>query len=144
MMTAQRRSAWSIAGSAALVLALAGCASDDVVDVLSTAVNLPAVGVTAQGLGFTVVAREFTFEQTYSSPTEGDSLDVGLAVTNFRAGSVLIEIRDAGGVARYQQTLTSGIAQGQATVAGTPPYTVHLRFTGFSAVFALGVAAHGP
>ena len=130
--------------SALLVLALGGCDDADPQAILSTASNLPAVGARAEGLGFTVVARDFGFDQTYASPTQGDTLDVGLAVTNFGGGAAILEITDAGGAVRHAQTITSNLAQGQAAVAGTPPYRVRLRFTAFTGVFVLGVAARGP
>jgi hypothetical protein len=143
MTTNRARTTVRAALSAILVLALGGCDDTDRLDILSTASNLPAVGATAQGLGFTVVARNFGFDQTYASPTMGDTLAVALTVTSYGGGSALLEITDAGGTVRHSQTITSNLAQGQTTVTGTPPYHVRLRFTGFSGVFVLGVAAQG-
>jgi hypothetical protein len=42
---------------------------------------------------------------------------------------------------KLQQTVQQSMAQGTTTIGGTPPYAVHLRFTGFTATFSLGVAA---
>ncbi len=125
----------------AFAAAVAGCTAVTGEDGRSSATNLPAIGVTDQSLGFSVLARDFTFEDHYASPTRGDSLVVGLAVTGDVGGSVLIEVTDSTGAMSWQRTVTQGVAQGQTTIHGTPPYTVHLRFTAFSGSFALAVAA---
>jgi len=127
-----------------LAVALAGCLADDVGGPGGAGTNFPTVGLTSRELGFSVIANAFTFEQTYASPTQGDSLDIGLAVTGYGGGSARIEIADADGVARFALTVTQNVAQGQIAPGGRPPYTVHLRFAGFTGVFALGVAARGP
>lgn len=128
----------------AVAVAVAACSSETVVAPESQQFNAPAVGVTGQGLGFTVQASGFTFDGSYQSPTQGDSLAVGLTVTGYRGGSARLEIRDGSGATRYTLLITQGLAQGQVTVRGTPPYTVRLTFSSFSGQFALGVAAISP
>ncbi len=106
--------------------------------------NVPDVGVTSQSLGFSVQASHFSFEETYASPTLGDSLVVGLAVLNYGGGTALVEVMDSSGTALARQIVTQSVAQGQTTIHGRPPYTVHLLFTEFTGTFALGVAAQAP
>jgi hypothetical protein len=144
MGTTIRRARFPIALAVALGVGLAACRESTVDDSNQMATNTPAVGLTPQALGFSVVAQGFSFEQTYTSPTQGDSLAVGLAVTGYAGGSALIEIYDSTGARRLQQTVTQSIAQGQTTVHGSLPYSVHLLFTGFTGVFVLGVAAQAP
>ncbi len=134
------RRPWCIGLLLAFGAALTGCTS--VTDSGSTTTaNVPAIGQTAQAFGFSVLAQDFTFEDRYASPTQGDSVVVGLAVFGQVGGSALVEVADSTGTTLWQRTVTQSVAQGQTTVHGTPPYTVHLRFTGFSGVFALGVTA---
>ncbi len=135
------RTPWRIGLALAIAAALAGCTSVTGDDGTVTTANSPAIGQTAQALGFSVLAQNFTFEDRYTSPTQGDSVVVGLAVVGQVGGSALIELSDSTGATLWQRTVTQSVAQGQTTVHGAPPYTVHLRFTGFSGVFALGVTA---
>jgi hypothetical protein len=124
-----------------LAAVLAGCAAEDVAGPGGTGTNTPAVGVTGQGFGFSVVAQGFAFERTYASPSSGDSLAISLAVTSHGGGSALVEVADADGVIRFAQTVTQNLAHGEVAPGGRPPYTVHLRFTAFTGMFTLGVAA---
>jgi hypothetical protein len=137
-----RNGRWCLGVVLGLSLAVAACS--DTTGPGGQATNVPAVGVTPQSFGFAVQASNFTFEDTYASPTQGDSLVVGLAVLGYQRGSALIEVRDSGGTAIDQRTVTQSIAQGQTTIHGTPPYTVHLLFTQFTGTFTLGVAAPTP
>jgi hypothetical protein len=140
-----RRQGWWRPGLAlGLSLAVATCTDLTTPGVQGGATNVPAVGVTSQSFGFAVQAINFSFEDTYASPTVGDSLAVGLAVVGYLNGSALIEVRDSSGAAIDQQTVTQGIAQGTTTIHGTPPYTVHLLFTAFTGTFSLGVNAQTP
>lgn len=125
----------------ALSLSLGGCTSVTGTEYGGATPNLPSIGVTPQGVGFSVVARNFSYEDTYAAPTVGDSLVVGLSVLNYGGGSVLVEVTDSTGATKLQQTVQQNLAQGQTTIAGTPPYAVHILFTGFTGTFALGVAA---
>jgi hypothetical protein len=143
MGTVLRHARVAMALGAALGAAVA-CRESSVSGPGGAGANAPSVGATAQALGFSVSAQGFSFEQNYPNPTTGDSLAIGLAVTGYAGGSALIEIFDATGATRFQQTVTQNIAQGQTTVHGSPPYRVHLRFTGFTGVFALGVGVPAP
>jgi hypothetical protein len=107
--------------------------------------NVPVVTATGGGVGFTVFASDFTFDQSYAGPTLGDSVAVGLVVSSYTGGSAQVEIIDAHGVKRLQLPVTSNIvqAQGQSTVPGTPPYTLHVTFTHFTGTFVLGVGVAG-
>jgi hypothetical protein len=136
------------AGLASLALGLAaglaGCTAEDVAGPGGSGSNTPAVGITGQGLGFSVLAQGFAFERTYASPSSGDSLAISLAVGSYGGGTALVEVADADGVTRFAQTVTQNLAHGEVAPGGRPPYTVHLRFTAFTGMFTLGVAQHGP
>jgi hypothetical protein len=121
----------------AAALALGACDADT--GPVLVGVNTPAVGATPQGFGFSVQARDFTFQQVYSAPS-ADSLSVGLSVAGYGGGSALIEILDNTDAVIFSQEVTQGIAQGLTTVRGVSPYRVRLQFTHFTAAFALGVS----
>jgi hypothetical protein len=125
--------------AAALAAALVACNLETSTGPIGAGVNTPSVGVTTQGLGFAVQARDFTFQQVYSAPAEGDSLGVGLSVAGYGGGTVLLEIVDHAGTAILSQQVAHNIAQGQNTVGGTPPYRVRLEFAHFTGAFALGI-----
>ena len=125
----------------ALSLVAASCTDMTTPSATGVATNMPAIGVTAQSVGCAVQASDFSFEDTYASPTQGDSLVVGLAVLNYGGGTALVEVRDSSGAAVVQQTVAGSRAQGQTTVHGSPPYAVHLLFRSFTGTFTLGVAA---
>jgi hypothetical protein len=128
----------------ALAGVLAGCFTPTG-ERMGTSANTPVLGNSASGLGFTVVAREFTFDQTYAGPSQGDSVAVGLVVAGYGGGNAQIEVIDANGVRQLQLPVSYNVvqAQGQSTVHGTPPYTVHLQFTRFTGTFVLGVGMSG-
>jgi hypothetical protein len=130
----------------AIVLAggLTGCFTPTG-DGMGTSPNIPIVAASSGGVGFTVVARDFTFDQTYAGPAQGDSVAIGLVVTGYAAGSAQVEIIDANGVKQLQLPVTYNVvqAQGQSTVRGTPPYTLHVQFTRFTGTFVLGVGVSG-
>jgi hypothetical protein len=133
----------STALASALLLAQAACVS--LHDSTGTpTVNTPVVGAAGNGVGFQVVARDFTFDQTYAGPTTGDSLSVGLVVTSYGGGSALIEIADSNAVKQLQVPVSGNVVQGQATVRGVPPYTLHVKFSNFTGVLVLGVGVGGP
>jgi hypothetical protein len=127
-----------------LAVALAGCFTPTE-NGIGNSSNTPIVATSGGGLGFTVVARDFTFDRTYAGPTQGDSVSIGLVVSSYAGGSAQIEIIDATTVRQLQLPVTGNViqAQGQATVHGTPPYTLHVQFTHFSGAFVLGVGASG-
>jgi len=130
-------------GSAAILAgALGGCFTPTG-DALGGPANSPVVAASGAGVGFTVAARDFTFDHSYAGPTRGDSVAVGLVVTNYTGGSALVEIVDANQVAQLQVPVSSNIvqAQGQAMVHGPAPYTVHVQFAHFTGVLVLGVGA---
>jgi hypothetical protein len=139
MATTMPGSRWGMGFLLAVGAAIAGCTSVTGTDNTIGPANTPVVGVTAQGVGFSVRASDFSFEETYAAPTEGDSLVVGLAVLGYGGGTALLEITDSTGAMLHQQTVSQSIAQGQTTTGGTPPYQVHLRFSGFTGTFVLGV-----
>lgn len=130
----------------AIVLAgaLAGCVNPTGEGVGSSS-NTPIVAASGGGVGFTVFAREFTFDQSYPGPTQGDSVALGLVVSNYTGGSAQVEILDANGVKQLQLPVTNNVvqAQGQSTVRGTPPYSLHVQFTRFTGTFVLGVGVSG-
>lgn len=128
--------------ASALLLALAACVSLD--DSTGTAtVNTPVIGAAGNGVAFQVTARDFTFDQRYAGPTTGDSLSVGLVVSAYGGGSALIEIVDSNAVKQLQVPVSGNVVQGQATVHGVPPYTLHVQFANFTGVLVLGVGVGG-
>jgi len=128
---------------AGFVTALAGCFTPTG-EGLGRATNTPVIANSTGGLGFTVVARDFTFDQTYAGPAQGDSVSLGLVVSSYAGGTAQIEIIDADAVTQLQLPVTGNViqAQGQATVHGRPPYTLHVQFTHFSGAFVLGVGVN--
>jgi hypothetical protein len=141
MGTTIRQAGCATALAMALGAALAACREPTGNALAATETNQPVVGITPRALAFSVVAQGFSFEETYASPTQGDSLAVGLAVSGYAGGSALIEIFDSTGARRFEQAVSRSLAQGQTTVRGSPPYRVHLVFAGFTGVVALGVGA---
>ena len=123
---------------------LSGCLSPTG-DGVGNSTNTPVVAASGGGVGFTVFARDFTFDQTYAGPTQGDSVAIGLVVNSYTGGSAQIEIIDANGVKQLQLPVTSNVvqAQGQSTVHGTPPFTLHMQFTRFTGTLVLGVGVNG-
>jgi hypothetical protein len=133
-----RRSLLGSSLSLAAALMLGACSIGADSGPLGAGVNMPAVGVTPQAFGFSVQARDFTFQQVYS-PLSGDSLGVGLSVAGYGGGSALLEILDSTDAVVFSQQVSQSVAQGQTTVGGVSPYRVRLQFTHFTGVFALGV-----
>ena len=108
--------------------------------------NVPVVAATGNGVAFTVSAYQFTFDASYGGIRQADSMAVGLVVSGYGGGSAQIEIVDSSGVQQLQVPVTQNVveATGQSMVHGTPPFTVHVQFTGFSGVFVLGVGVRTP
>jgi hypothetical protein len=129
--------------ASALLVATAGCVSLGEPNTGPNMVNTPVVGAAGQGVGFQVVARNFTFDQTYAGPAVGDSLGVGLYVSSYGGGSALIEIVDSTATKQLQLPVSGNVIQAQSTVHGVPPYTLHVQFSNFSGVLVLGVGVNG-
>ena len=106
--------------------------------------NVPAVGASADGIGFSLLAQNYTADLRYIGPTQGDSVSVGLAAVGVRQGNVVIQISDSLGTMLLQQVVTSDAVLGQSFLHGKPPYHVRLEFVGFTGVFSLGVGVKAP
>ena len=139
-----KRMKYGLPPAIVLAGALAGCFTPTG-EGLGTSANIPVVAAAAGGVSFTVVARDFTFDQSYAGPTQGDSVAVGLVVTSYAGGTAQIEIIDANAVKQLQLPVTTNVvqAQGQSTVRGTAPYTLHVQFTRFTGTVVLGVGVSG-
>ena len=103
--------------------------------------NAPIVGVSSDGLGYSVSARNYTTTAHYGPMLKTTSVAVAVSVIGFGGGSTFVEIRDANGALTYSQTITSNLAQANSVVRGTPPFSVTLTFSRFSGTFSLGVGA---
>ena len=108
--------------------------------------NAPVVAASGSGVAFTVSAYHFTFDASYGGIRQLDSVAVGLVVSGYGGGSAQVEIVDSSGVKQLQVPVTHNVveAQGRSMVHGTPPFAVHVQFTGFSGVFVLGVGVRTP
>lgn len=103
--------------------------------------NAPIVGVSSDGLGYSVSARNYTTTTHYGPLLKTGSLAVAVSVIGYGGGSTSVEIRDANGAVAYSQTITSNLAQANSVARGTPPFSVTLTFSRFSGTFSLGVGA---
>ncbi|HVE78425.1 MAG TPA: hypothetical protein VNA89_06175 [Gemmatimonadaceae bacterium] len=105
--------------------------------------NAPVVGLSSDGLGFAVHARDFSSDQTYGPTVYTPGLEVGVALWGYSGGAATLEVRDAGGRVVLTQRLSSNIAQGNAAARGAPPFTIRLTFEHFSGDLSLGVGSSG-
>ena len=121
--------------------AAAGCAEKSPWGV---GTNVPAVGATADGVGFSLLADNYTADLRYVGPTQGDSVSVGLAAVGVKQGNALIQISDSLGTLLLQQLVTSDVVLGQSILHGKPPYHVRLEFIGYTGVLSLGVGVKAP
>ena len=103
--------------------------------------NAPIVGVSSDGLGYSVSARNYSTSAHYGPLLKTTSVAVAVSVIGFGGGSAVVEIRDAPGALVYAQTVTSNLAQANSIVRGTPPFNVNLTFARFSGTFSLGVGS---
>lgn len=128
----------------ALAGALAGCFTPTA-EHMQGAPNIPVVASSDAGVGITVLANDFTFDQSYTGPSQGDSLAVGLVVTSYSAGTALVEIVDSSGVKQFHRSVTTNLveAQSHSVLHVGLPASVHVRFDHFSGVFVLGVYMNG-
>jgi hypothetical protein len=103
--------------------------------------NAPIVGVSSDGLGYSVSARNYTTTSHYGPMLKSTSVAVAVSVIGYNGGSTSVEVRDATGSLAYSQTITSNLAQANSVARGTPPFSVTLTFSKFSGTFSLGVGA---
>jgi len=124
----------------ALVAILAGC-FNPAENQLGSIENTPIVSSSNGGVAITVLAHDYTFEQSFAGPAQGDSVSAGLVVNAYGGGTAQIEVVDAGNVRQWQLPVTGNLVEGQAQVMvhGQPPYTLHVQFTRFTGNFILGV-----
>ena len=105
------------------------------------ATNSPIVGVSEQGLGFVVRARDFSADERYGPLVRTSSVSVATTLFGYGGGTATVEVRDATGAVVMQQELAGNVAQGNATVRGTAPFTVALTFRRFTGSLSLAVGA---
>ena len=103
--------------------------------------NAPIVGVSSDGLGYSVSARNYSTTSHYGPMLKTTSVAVAVSVIGFGGGSAVVEVRDANGSLAFAQTITSNLAQANSVARGTPPFSVTLTFSRFSGTFSLGVGA---
>jgi hypothetical protein len=103
--------------------------------------NAPIVGVSSDGLGYSVSARNYSTTSVYGPMLKSTSVGVAVSVIGFGGGSAIVEVRDATGAVAFAQTITSNLAQANSVVRGAPPFNVKLTFSRFSGTFSLGVGA---
>ena len=101
--------------------------------------NTPVVGVSSQGLGYSVRARSFTSDAQYGPILQSKKIGIGTAIVGYGGGTATLEIREAGNVLIHQHVVNSDIVQGNAIVSGAPPYVVTLRFRNFTGAVTLGI-----
>ena len=127
------------------LVALSGCVLDASLapGVLGGTVsdNAPIVGVSSDGLGYSVSARNYTTTAHYGPMLKSTSVAVAVSVIGYNGGSTSVEVRDATGSLAYSQTINSNLAQANSIARGTPPFSVTLTFSKFSGTFSLGVGA---
>ena len=127
------------------LIALSGCVLDASLapGILGGTVsdNAPIVGVSSDGLGYSVSARNYTTTAHYGPMLKSTSIAVAVSVIGYNGGSTAVEVRDAAGSLAYSQTITSNLAPANSVVRVTPPFSVTLTFSKFSGTFSLGVGA---
>jgi len=127
------------------LVALSGCVLDASLapGILGGTVsdNAPIVGVSSDGLGYSVSARNYTTTAHYGPMLKSTSVAVAVSVIGYNGGSTSVEVRDASGSLAYSQTINSNLAQANSIARGTPPFSVTLTFSKFSGTFSLGVGA---
>lgn len=110
-------------------------------DEMPPATNTPTVGSALNSFGFAVIADGFSLDETYVLDFSGDTLSLGLAVTDYQGGTASLELYGAGDALLYQKDLGRNVAQGTEQVAAQPERAV-LRFEGFTGLVALGISAN--
>jgi len=137
-----KRTSWrAVALACAATLTAAGCADKSP---WGLGTNVPAAVATAEGIGFSVLAENYTADLNYIGPTGGDSVSVGLAVAGVRQGNVVIDVTDSLGTLLWQQLVTADTAVGQTYLHGRPPYHLRMEFLGFTGVLSIGVGVKAP
>lgn len=131
----------SVLRSLFLVAALARCVAGDMTgpDVIGT--NIPAVGMSGGEFGFAVMARDWTYDQSWVPDLAGGTLQVGLAITGYTRGNGQLSITDATGASVFSQSLAGNVASGNNTaIQGTPPFHVRIAASGYSGIISLGIS----
>jgi hypothetical protein len=114
----------------------------EVVDWVDGVENLVAVGNEPNAFAFTVQARDFTIEQTYSLAFRSDTTTIGLAVVGYSGGHATLELLDEEGVPIYTRSLAANIAEGTAELSLGHPVRAQLRFAAYTGLVAIGVAGN--
>lgn len=141
LMRTNRRAKALAALACLTALAAAGCAEKSP---WGTGTNVPAASATADGIGFSLLAQNYTADLRYIGPTHGDSVNVGLTAVGVRQGNVLIQLTDSIGTMLLQQVVTADTVRAQSYLRGKPPYRLRLEFIGYTGVLTLGIGRKTP
>lgn len=126
----------------ALLPLLAGCV-DYTTGLPAAGSNTPVVGQAPGAFGFDVVARGWTADESYALGIDTPTITVGLTITGYRAGTGTLAVTGADGRVVFTRSLAGNVAQGSTAATGQPPFTAHLRATGYTGIIALGIAEGG-
>ena len=94
-----------------LVAALARCVATDMSGPGLSGANIPAVGMSAGQFGFAVTARDWTYDQSYAPELSSGTLQIGLVVAGYGAGTGTLMVTDASGSAVFSQSLAGNLAE---------------------------------
>ncbi len=106
--------------------------------------NVPAAGATESGIGFSLLAENYTADLRYIGPTAGDTVSLGLAAVSVRQGNVIVQMTDSLGTMLQQQVILADMVLARSVLHGKPPYHLRLAFVGFSGVLTVGVGKQTP
>ena len=129
------------AGSALLFAAVAGCS--EIIDFGDGSVeNVPSFGLNPGQFAFTVTARDWTYDNTFSPSLGAGTLNVGMAITGYSGGDGLVTITDADNVVVFNQTLAGNVANGtNIAVSGRAEFKVRIVANDYTGIVSLGVNA---
>jgi hypothetical protein len=131
---------------ASIALAPSACYIEKVTDDdddRSDGANAPVVGLSPNGLGYALRAKNFTSDENYGPVVQTQTVSVGTTVIGYASGSVTIEVRDQTSAVVLHQTVSHNLAQGSTLATGVPPFRVSLGFRRFSGSFSIAVGPGG-
>jgi len=101
--------------------------------------NTPAIGQTSGTFGFSVLARRWTADESYSADIPSPTLTVGLTITGYKGGAGTLAVLDAEGDTAFTRSLAGNVAQGSTVARGQSPFTVRVVTSNYTGTVALGV-----
>jgi hypothetical protein len=125
--------------------AVAGCVGTDMFGPTTAASNIPVVGMSDGEFGFAIVASDWTYDQSFAPALTADTLQIGMVVAGYTAGTGTLAITDASGASVFSQNLAGNIAEGgSTTVHGTAPFHVRVTTSRYSGTISLGISPAAP